>query len=224
MIGKAIVELHPLEQRMFAEMLIEDMLAGICDVCPIPLQTADGDLIQVETRVMLGRWSGKDVLFGVSKDVTDLKLSNEKFTTIFRFAPIAISITEVDSGKVLEVNDAWVKLTGHDRDETIGKTVYDLHLYRSKAERDALITTLESTGFLANYPISMLSRQGKNIVGQFSAARILINGITCWITAMVDITDQVKLEQAIETFRNTVLREARDEITKSLREGQFVKE
>jgi PAS domain S-box-containing protein len=218
-----VVDIHPPEQRLFVGMLIEDMLAGTIEVCPIPVQTKDGKLIQVETRVSLGEWNGEEALFGVTKDVTDLTLSNDKFTTIFRFNPIALAITGVADGKILEVNDAWVELTGYSAEEAIGKTVYDLQLYRSAEERELLINELETTGQLNNYSIIMQMKEGKQVVGQFSAASIIIDGVDCWITAMVDITDQARLEDAITAFRNTVIREARDGIIQSLREGTLVK-
>jgi PAS domain S-box-containing protein len=223
LIGMPVVNIHPPEQRMFAGMLVEDMLKGDAEVCPIPIQTKEGKLIDVETRVSLGSWQGEEALFGVTKDVTDLTLSNNKFTTIFRFCPIAIAITGVADGKIYEVNDAWVELTGHVREDSVGKTVYDLQLYRSDEERELLIHELENTGALKNYGIIMKVKDGSRIVGQFSAASIIINGVNCWITAMVDITDQIKLEDAITEFRNTVIRDARDGIVKLLKEGTFVK-
>jgi len=223
LIGMPVIDIHPPEQRMFASMLVKDMLDGNADVCPIPIQRRDGKLIQAETRVYMGIWQGKKVLFGVTKDVTDLSLSNEKFTTIFRFNPIAVAITTIKDGTFLEVNDAWSKLTGYSSEEAIGKTVFDLQLYRTNEEREALLTELKVTGFLNNYPIIMRVKGNRNIVGQFSAAHILIDDVECWITALVDITDQVKLEEAISAFRDTVIREARDGIVRSLREGTFVK-
>lgn len=223
LIGMPVVNIHPPEQRMFAGMLIEDMLEGTVNVCPIPVETKDGRLIQVETKVSLGKWEGKKALFGVTKDVTDLRLSNDKFTTIFRFNPIALAITGVKDGKIYEVNDAWLKLTGYSKEEAIGNTIYDLHLYRSDIERELLIHELETTGQLNNYHIIMEMKDGRQVVGQFSAASIIIEDTDCWITAMVDITDQTKLEDAITAFRDTVIREARDSIVQSLKEGMFVR-
>ena len=204
LIGMPVVNIHASEQRMFAGMLIEDMLEGTVDVCPIPVQCKDGKLIQVETRVSLGKWNGKKALFGVTKDVTELKLSNDKFITIFKSSPIAIAITGVSDGTIIEVNDAWCKLTGYTKKEAIGITVYELQLYRNKEEREALISELETTGFLSNYHIVMKMKDGKIVVGQFSASRIIINDIDCWITSMVDVTDQAKLEAAILAFKETI--------------------
>lgn len=204
LLGMPVINIHPPDQRLFAGIIINQMLEGTAEFCPIPIQTKEGELIQVETRVSMGQWDGEEVLFGVTKDVTDLKLSNDKFITIFRFNPVAIAITGVEDGKIYEVNDAWVQLTGYTTEEAIGNTVYGLQLYRSNAEREALISELETMGFLNNYHITMKMKDGKIVVGQFSASPIIINGIDCWITAMIDVTDQAKLEAAIIAFKETV--------------------
>jgi PAS domain S-box-containing protein len=333
LIGQPVVNIHPPEQRMSAAMLIEDMLAGRADFCPIPIQCKDGSLIPVNTRVSLGSWQGKPALFGVTKDITDIKIIDEKFktiyhavpdmialldlnykilsinqamadklgiscddavgltcyeiihgtscppafcpnakllqdqqthsaevheprlsgdylvtvspiydlqgnllgsvhvahditlikyaerklTTIFQFNPIAVAITRIQDGEILEVNAAWTKLTGYSAEEAVGKTVFDLNLYRSNEEREALLTELKVTGFLNNYPVIMRVKGNRSIVGQFSAARILIDDVECWVTALVDHTDRVKLEDAIEKFRQTVLSEARPEIVRQIK-------
>ena len=67
LIGMPVVNIHPPEQRMFAAMLVQDMLDSKADVCPIPVQCKDGSLIQVETRVSLGQWDGKPALLGLLK-------------------------------------------------------------------------------------------------------------------------------------------------------------
>jgi PAS domain S-box-containing protein len=51
LIGMPVVNIHPSEKRMFAAMLVDDIIKGNADFCPIPLQCKDGSLIQVETRV-----------------------------------------------------------------------------------------------------------------------------------------------------------------------------
>lgn len=204
LIGMPVINIHPSEQRMFAQLLIQDMLNGTIDACPIPVQCKDGKLIQVETRVSVGVWQGQEALFGVTKDITLLKLSNEKFITIFRFCPIPIAITGVEDGKIYDVNDAWCKFTGFTTEEAVGNTIYDLQLYKSKEDREALLSKLEKDGMLDNYHVVMQVKGGKLVIGQFSASPITINGKDCWITAMVDRTSQAKLEEAILIFKNTV--------------------
>ena len=63
-------EVHPQEQRDEAASIIKEMLDGNRTECPIPLRTRSGAIIPVETKVTKGRWRGRDVLIGISRDIT----------------------------------------------------------------------------------------------------------------------------------------------------------
>lgn len=71
LVGRSVLCLHPADTHEEAIRTIADMRAGTCDTCLIPLQTADGRLIAVETRVVAGQWKGRPALFGVSRDITE---------------------------------------------------------------------------------------------------------------------------------------------------------
>ncbi len=64
------LDLHPPERREEASKIIEEMLRGETDHCPIPLRRKDGGLIPVETRISLGRWDDQDVILGISRDIS----------------------------------------------------------------------------------------------------------------------------------------------------------
>lgn len=70
LLGQSVLFVHPPDRRAEAQQVVADMLAKKCDYCPVPLQTRDGHLIPVETRVVSGQWNGAPALFGVSRDVT----------------------------------------------------------------------------------------------------------------------------------------------------------
>ena len=66
-----VLAVHPPERRDEAGFIVGEMLAGRAAYCPVPLYAKDGTLIPVETRVILGKWDDKDVLFGISRDVSE---------------------------------------------------------------------------------------------------------------------------------------------------------
>ncbi|MEW6514819.1 MAG: PAS domain S-box protein [Pseudomonadota bacterium] len=68
--GRSVLAVHPENRHAEALRIVGEMLAGHIDYCPIPLQTADGRLIPVETRVVAGQWGGQPALFGVSRDIS----------------------------------------------------------------------------------------------------------------------------------------------------------
>ena len=68
-----LLGVHPPERRDEAGFIVGEMLAGRAAYCPVPLCTKDGELIPVETRVILGEWDAKPALFGISRDMTERK-------------------------------------------------------------------------------------------------------------------------------------------------------
>jgi len=75
--GKSVLELHPPQHRTAAAEIVAAVLAGTADHCDVPLMTRDGTLIPVDTRVAHGTWSGQPALFGISRDITELKRVEE---------------------------------------------------------------------------------------------------------------------------------------------------
>lgn len=66
-----VLSVHPPERREEAGIIVGEMLAGKATFCPVPLYAKDGKLIPVETRVILGKWDGKDALYGISRDISE---------------------------------------------------------------------------------------------------------------------------------------------------------
>lgn len=70
LLGRSVLSVHPPALRKAARRVIAELLAGTRLICDIPLLAADGSRIQVETKVKRGWWSGREALFGVSRDTT----------------------------------------------------------------------------------------------------------------------------------------------------------
>lgn len=70
LIGKHIQTVHPDDFKEEIMAIAADMLARNRDNCLIPLSTRDGKLIPVETHITQGQWSGRQVFFGVSRDIS----------------------------------------------------------------------------------------------------------------------------------------------------------
>jgi len=151
-----------------------------------------------------------------------LELSEAKFSAAFMHNPIGMCISQIDDGIVLEVNDSWSEVTGYSREDVIGHAVKSFNLYVDVTARDKLIEQLNQHGYVNDFDLEFITKQGNTICGQMSATEIELNGIRCWVTAYVDKTDAVKLENAIRKFENTILESARDSLMLSLKDGVLV--
>jgi len=68
-----VFNVHPPEMKDDAWFAFNEIIAGRVSYYSIPLLTREGNHIPVETRIIAGRWDNKDVLYGISRDITELR-------------------------------------------------------------------------------------------------------------------------------------------------------
>ncbi len=71
LLGKRILEVIPAECRGEMEDVLNEMLTEKADASSAPLMTKEGHLIPVETKIARGRWGNHEVLFGISRDISE---------------------------------------------------------------------------------------------------------------------------------------------------------
>jgi PAS domain-containing protein len=95
------------------------------------------------------QYSAKGNIVGstsLGKDITDrketeeaLRVSEEKFSKAFHSIPDSMSISSVEDGRILEINEGFEKISGYCRDEALGKTTLELNLWQNGEDRDAVL-------------------------------------------------------------------------------------
>jgi PAS domain S-box-containing protein len=173
------------------------MLKGIRDFCPVPMMTKEGYLVPVETRVTQGEWNGKPVMFGVSKDISALKLSEEKFSAAFHSTAVLMALSTKTDGKFVDVNEAFLETLGFSRKEVIGKSALELGLFVQRVDRTEAIRKLEDTGRVRGLEIPFRTKDGSIRNGLFSIDSLMIGGVPCLLTTLTDITDRKRAEDAL---------------------------
>jgi PAS domain S-box-containing protein len=96
LIGNSVLMVHPAERRAEAAQIGQRMIRDQEGHCPIPVLSKGGTLIPVVTRVVPGRWENRDVLFGVCRDITAVKLSEEKFSKTFHATAAVMALSTFD--------------------------------------------------------------------------------------------------------------------------------
>ncbi|MBK9207606.1 MAG: PAS domain S-box protein [Anaerolineales bacterium] len=137
MSGQSVLIVHPPEQREEAGKIVAEILAGRAEYCPVPVMTRGGVQIPVETRVALGKWSGQDVIFGITKDISEIKASEEKFSKAFHASPASMAISDIQTGVYYDINDTFLNTMGYSREEIIGKVLFAEYYRAREARRDA---------------------------------------------------------------------------------------
>lgn len=195
LIGVPVIRLHPPERQEDAVRIVSEMIEGQTAFCPIPLITRSGEVIPVETSVSLGVWNDNPAIFGVSKDISLLCRSEEKFSKSFHRCSTPRAISTYKEGRFIEVNESFLKTLGYSREEVIGKTSAELGLFSSLETREQIIRLTEDNNPVATQEVFVRTKDGSVKNGLFSATKVQIGDELHLLTSMVDITDLRRAEQ-----------------------------
>jgi PAS domain S-box-containing protein len=147
-------------------------------------------------------------IYGVSRDITDRKqteclLQKEqmKFKAAFHDSPAPMVITEVESGKAIDINKACLVWTDCSYDEAIGHTAIELGLSDDKT-RNRLVRELHDKGKVDFLEFQYRTKPGviRNVL--HSARLIEIDNRPCILSHIHDITDQRRAEEELKKHRN----------------------
>jgi PAS domain S-box-containing protein len=196
LLGQSVLCVHPPEFHQEAGEVMASMLNGSDIPCFIPIITKSGFMIPVETYVVKGEWNGLPALFGVSRDISELKISEEKFFKAFNNSPTIIGLSTIEDGVYVEVNQTFYDLLGFKPHEVIGKNSSEV-LKLDKEFRNEIIESLNNKGSLRNFETILYTKEGRPVNVQLSAEKIKIQGREMVLTIAIDVTEQVKAEKEL---------------------------
>ncbi len=128
----------------------------------------------------------------------ELRISEEKLAKVFQASPDWITITTLEEGRYIDVNDAFVFMTGYNREEAIGKNAEELGLWVNPEIGSKALEMLREQGSLHNFEVELRMRFGKIHSMLWSAEKIELKGQRYLVNAVKDITTRKEMEQEIK--------------------------
>jgi PAS domain S-box-containing protein len=148
---------------------------------------------------------GQPCILWVTQDITNqkeaeekLRVSEERFSKAFQSSPVAMGISQPGEGKMIDVNNSWLRQSGFTREEVLGHKSVELNLWVHPEERNALVNRLVKEGAVRDVEIAVRKKSGETRVGLISAETIELEGKPCVLWVTQDITAQ---KEAAEKLR-----------------------
>jgi PAS domain S-box-containing protein len=156
-------------------------------------------------------------LMGTVQDITERKLaeealrdSEEKFRRAFRSNPEAMTITTFADGVYLDVNDAFLRVTGFTREDVVGRKSLHVGSWVETEHRARMVEALKARGRLESMETSFRKKNGETFHVHLSAELIEIGSIQCVLAISTDVTERTRVTEELrrseEQYRSLIER------------------
>ena len=200
-VGMNISAVDTPEAARGVEERIEKMLRGESVKEEITHLKKDGTVFPVEITAGMIELDGHKYILAYDRDITErkkaeeaLSLSESKFSKAFQASPDWITISTIDDGRYIEVNDTFERMSGYRKEEVIGRTAKELGIWTDSDERKEMVETLRKEGSLRNMEVHFRTRSGAILTMLRSSEIIDYEGKQCIISVTRDVTERRNAE------------------------------
>ena len=198
---------HPEMLPMVVERWKQSLATGEPFEMEFPLRGADGVFRWFLTRIRpLRDPAGRIVRwFGTNTNVDEVRRARErlaaserKFSIIFERAPFAVCFSEMPSGKVVDVNPAFVEMFGFAKAELVGKTGAGLGMEADLAARERMQQQFLRDGFVRGVETRLQTKSGALRTVVVTVDAIALDGKSYALTTLEDITERQRTEAELQ--------------------------
>ena len=169
----------------------------------------------------------KEELVKAEQDhVRQLQESEDRFFKIFNLSPVAIYVTDAETGTFLQVNRAFESLFKMKSADVIGRTVIDLQLTDEASRARAMEEIDDRGGRNVDIELDLRISTGEVRNMLVNVEVIEVANRKCFLVAMVDITERRRMEDKVRStnyFLDAILENIPDMVfVKDAQNLQFV--
>lgn len=171
------------------------------------IQRPDGEVRWIRDRAYPVRDEEGEVvrIAGIAHDVTEqkraryeLEKSEEKFATAFQVNPHSMTIVTLEEQRFVEVNDGFREMFGYGADEVLGRRVSEFDLWVDPNDQQRVLAHLEAEGQIDGIETQFRTADGEVVDTLYSSALLELNGETCVLAIVQDISRRKSYERQLE--------------------------
>jgi PAS domain S-box-containing protein len=140
-------------------------------------------------------------LICVGKDITEkkhieeaLRFSRESFSKAFNSNPMAMTISTLEDGRLVNVNKSFCRIFGSNSSDVIGRKSLKIGFWADKNDRNFIKDKIMNNEIVHDKEITFYTNNGKKRIGLIYAERLDINGEGCMLSIIMDITERKDME------------------------------
>lgn len=193
----------------------------------------NGLVFPVEVSARILDYDDQKIILAFVRDSTErkrsenaLRESEEQFRKVFQSSPVAICITSLEDGRLLDANYAYWDITGYDPESSMGRTAEELHMWDIPEARKEFVEKLKQKRSIYEPDDFFYHTDGslKHVISFYEL--IQIGNADCVLAMFYDMSTQKATMQALqqsEARTRALLEAIPDLIFEISGEGTFLK-
>ncbi|WP_051305509.1 PAS domain-containing hybrid sensor histidine kinase/response regulator [Desulfogranum mediterraneum] len=133
-------------------------------------------------------------VIGISRDMTERKEGEAVRRAAFKHMPVLVSITEIETGEFLEVNETFTRLLGYSKEELLNHRSVELG-YLDASDRAEMKTMLDRDGYFEDLEIAVHKADGSRLTCLYYGEIIEVNGSRKLLALAQDVSEKRRIEQ-----------------------------
>ena len=170
----------------------------------------EGAIVQVDIE-------GEIHIIVVARDITEiesaqnaLRLSEEKFSKAFHANPDYATVSRLEDGRFVAVNQGFERLMGWKAEEVLGRTALDIGMWANPAEREEMVRRLREQGEWRDFQAHFRIRSGEIRLIEGSVVMAEIAGERQIVGVARDITEIHRAQEEIRKLNEDLEQRVRE--------------
>ncbi|WP_374441805.1 EAL domain-containing protein [Pseudomonas panipatensis] len=196
--------LYPDDAETAINYCLSESQAGRNHSMDYRMLAADGRVVWIRDIITLIKHGDELILRGLMIDITEakrteqaLRLSEQKFASVFHHCPDIIVLACLEDGSLLAVNSTFEQQIGIPANEALGRTATELHIWGESGTGPHMLARLQGEN-LDNIETTLQRRDGSRFTGLLSAQHIILDDTPALVVVVRNIS---QLKQTQEQLR-----------------------
>lgn len=166
------------------------------------LVSKSGRVIFVDMRASVIQWHDGPAVLAALYDITAQKEAEQRqefseaiSSGVFELSPDLITLSKLETGEFIRVNDSFLKTFGYTEAEIIGRSSADIKLWYDFEQRDQILHQVAESGFVSGFEIRCHVKSGAIIDISLSAMVLDVSSEKFLCIIGRDISDRLLIEE-----------------------------
>jgi len=196
---------HPADLTRAQAFCDKEIIEGRDHTLDYRVISADGRTLWVRDLVSLIEHDSEPLIRGLMIDISEtkrteeaLRLSEQKFASVFQQCPDILVIARLSDGHLLEVNTAFEEQIGLNARDVVGHTATDLNIWGIDGVGSGLLERLRG-GSIRNLEMPFRRSNGQLFTGLISAEPFELDTTPALVVVVRDISQLKQTQQQLQT-------------------------